>query len=152
MRSGDVGAVGLALSLVLVAVAIALSRWRGLGLEGRISWATARATVQLLLVGIALTLVIDPDRPLIWSWLWVVAMIGYAGDVVRRRAPEIPNLLPLAVGAFFLSGLVTLGVIFGLGVFPLESRAIVPLTGMVIGNSLVAAVLISQRFLEDLRD
>ncbi len=152
MRSGDVGAIGLVLSLLLVAVALALSRWRGLGLEGRIGWAVARAVVQLLLVGVALTLVIDPDRSLIWSWLWVVAMIGYAGDVVRRRAPEIPHLLPLTVGAFLLSGLVTLGVIFGLRVFPAEGRTIVPLAGMMVGNAMNATVLSARRTIEELRD
>jgi putative ABC transport system permease protein len=152
MRSGDVGPIGLAFSLLLVAVAIGLSRWRGLGLEGRITWATARATVQLLLGGAALTLVIDPDRRLIWSWVWVVVMIAYAGDVVRRRAPEVPRLLPLSILAFFVSALVTLGVIFGLGIFPAEGRTIVPLAGMMVGNAMNATVLAARRIVEELRD
>ena len=152
MQSGDVGYLGLALSLLLVGVAVGLSRWRGLGLEARMTWATGRAIVQLLLVGAALTLVIDPGRPLVWSWLWVAAMIGYAGDVVRRRAPEIPRLRPLAIGAFLLSGLVTLGVIFGLGVFPAEGRTIVPLAGMMVGNAMNATVLSARRTVEELRD
>jgi putative ABC transport system permease protein len=152
MRSGDVTLVGLALSLLLVAVAIAMSRWRGLRLETRIAWATLRAIVQLLLVGAALTLIIDPDRSLLWSWLWVVAMIGYAGDVVRRRAPKVPRLLALTILAFAVTGVISLGVLFGLGVFPAEGRTIVPLAGMMVGNAMNATIIAARRTVEELRD
>jgi putative ABC transport system permease protein len=152
MLEGDVTPVGLALSLVLVAVAVAVSRWQRLGLDRRILWATARAIVQLLLVGFALALIIRPDQPLSWSWLWVVAMTVYAGDVVRRRAPEIPGLLPLAAAAFAAAGLITLGTLFGLGIFPVEGRTVVPLAGMMIGNAMNATVLTARRTVEELRD
>ena len=48
----DIGWTGLALSLLLVAVAVALSLWERLGLERGILWASARALVQLLAVGL----------------------------------------------------------------------------------------------------
>jgi putative ABC transport system permease protein len=149
---GDVTPLGLAASLLLVAVAVALSSWRRLGLERRILWATVRAIVQLLAVGVALTLVIDPVRSLAWSWLWVAAMTVYAGDVVRRRAPEIPHLLPLAAVAFVAAAVLTLGVVFGFGIVPAEGRTIVPLGGMMVGNAMNAAVLTARRIVEELRD
>jgi putative ABC transport system permease protein len=149
---GDVTPLGLAASLVLVAVAVAVSWWRRLGLERRILWATFRAIVQLLAVGVALTIVIDPDRPLLWSWLWAAAMAAYAGDVVRRRAPEIPHLLPLASAAFVAAAVLTLGVVFGLGIMPVEGRTVVPLAGMMVGNAMNAAVLTARRTVEELRD
>lgn len=152
MEQGDVTAVGLVASLALVAVAVVISRWQHLGLERRIAWSATRAIVQLLLVGWALALVIDPDQPLAWSWLWVVAMTLYAGDVVRRRAPEIPRLLPLAATAFAAAGVVTLGTLFGFGIFPLEGRTLVPLAGMMIGNAMNATVLTARRTVEELRD
>lgn len=152
MRSGDVTLVGLGLSLLLVAVAVGMSRWRGLRLEGRIAWATARAIVQLLLVGAALTLVIEPGRSLAWSWLWVAAMIAYAGDVVRRRAPEVPRLLLLTILAFGVTGVISFGVIFGLEVFPAEGRTIVPLAGMMVGNAMNATIVAARRTVEELRD
>lgn len=152
MAEGDVTPLGLAASLALVAVAVALSRWQGLVLERRLLWAAARAIVQLLLVGGALALILDPDRSLAWSWLWVAAMTAYAGDVVRRRAPEIPGLLPLAVLAFAAAGVVTLGALFGFAIFPLEGRTLVPLAGMMIGNAMNATVLTARRTVEELRD
>jgi hypothetical protein len=84
MLQGDVTPLGLAASLALVAVAVVVSLWQRLRLERRVVWAATRAIIQLLLVGAALALVIDPARPLVWSWLWVGAMTIYAGDVVRH--------------------------------------------------------------------
>src|SRR5690606_4159287 len=54
----QIGWTGLAASLVLIAVAIALSGWQHLRLSRSILWATARAAVQLFLVGWALKLVL----------------------------------------------------------------------------------------------
>ena len=148
----EVGALGIAASLVLVAVAVGLSwRW-GLGLERSLVWASARALVQLLIVGWALALVIDPGRPLFLSWLWVAAMVIFAADVARRRAPEVPGIAVLALAAFAATGAVALGVLFGLGILPLEGRTLVPMAGLAIGNAMNATVLASRRIVEELRD
>lgn len=150
--NGQVGWVGLATSLILVAFAAGISLWRRLGLERQLAWAAARALVQLLLVGGALTLLFEPGRSLWWSWAWVAGMVAYAGDVARRRAPEVPRFAPLAVAAFAGAAVVTLGVIFGLRVFPLQGRTLVPIAGMMIGNSMTAMVLVARRLVDELRD
>ncbi len=152
MPQGDVGALGVAASLVLVAVAIALSVAGRLGLERSLVWAAARALVQLLLVGVALTVVIDPDRPLVLSWLWIAAMLVFCADVARRRAREAPGIFPLALAAFTATAAVALGVVFGLRVFPLEGRTLVPIAGLAIGNSMNAAVVTARRLIEEVRD
>ncbi|WP_129667208.1 ABC transporter permease [Phytoactinopolyspora endophytica] len=149
---GEVSIAGLATSLALVGVAAAISLWQHLGLERRILWAAARALVQLLLVGAALSLIIEEGRPIVWSWLWVVAMVAYAGDVARRRAPEVPGIMWLAIGAFASAAVISLGVLFGFGVLPLEGRTLVPIAGMMVGNSMTATVLVARRLVEELRD
>lgn len=150
--NGQVGWVGLVTSLILVAFAAGISLWRRLGLERQLAWAAARALVQLLLVGGALTLLFEPGRSLWWSWAWVAGMVAYAGDVARRRAPEVPRFALLAVAAFAGAAVVTLGVIFGLRVFPLQGRTLVPVAGMMIGNSMTAMVLVARRLVDELRD
>ncbi len=62
--NGQIGWIGLATSLALVAFAAAISLWQRLGLERQVVWAAARALVQLLLVGGALTLLFEPGRSL----------------------------------------------------------------------------------------
>ena len=148
--ANDIGWTGLAASLLLVGVAVGLSFWRRLSLERSIIWASARAMVQLLLVGVALTFVLH--RSLAWSWAWVVAMVLFAADVVRRRAPEVPNVFSLALVAFAAAGAVTLLVLFGLSIFPLEPKTLIPLAGMMVGNSMTSTVVVARRVLEELRD
>ena len=150
--NGQVGWIGLVTSLALVAFAAAISLWQRLGLERQVVWAAARALVQLLLVGGALTLLFAPGRSLWWSWAWTAGMVVYAGDVARRRAPEVPRLAPLAIAALATAVVVTLGVIFGLRVFPLQARTLVPVAGMMIGNSMTAMVLVARRLVDELRD
>lgn len=148
----DIGWGGLAASLVLVAVAVAISLARRLGLEGGVVWASARALAQLLAVGVALDFLLDVDRPLAWSWAWVVAMVVFAADTVRRRAREVPDVFALALAAFAAAAVVTLLVLFGLDVFPLEARTLIPMAGMMVGNSMTSTVLVARRVLEELRD
>ncbi len=150
--NAQVSWVGLATSLALVAVASAISMWQRLGLERQTLWAAARALVQLLVVGAVLAWLLLPGRSLWWSWAWTAGMILYAGEVARRRAPEVPRLGLLTIAAFTAAAVVTLGVLFGLRIFPLQARTLVPIAGMMIGNSMTAVVLVARRLVDELRD
>ena len=66
----NIGWVGFVSSLVLAAVAVVVSVSQGLGSARSILWSCPRATVQLLIVGVALKPVLDPSQPLLWSWVW----------------------------------------------------------------------------------
>jgi len=148
----NIGWVGLVSSLVLIAIVVALSIVQRLGLERSIVWSATRALVQLLIVGYALGWVIDPDRPVALAWLWVAVMVVVAALIIRQRAPEVPSLLPLAIVATAASAVVSLGVIFVFRIFPMEGRTVVPLAGMMIGNSLAATVVASRRIVSELAD
>lgn len=148
--STEPSTLGLAASGVLVAVAVGLSAWRRLGLERSMLWAALRALAQLAIIGVALELVIDPLRPLVYSWLWVAAMIVFAAWTSRRRAPEVPGGFVLSLAAYTASAVVSLGVLFGFSIFPVEGRTVVPLAGMVVGNSLASTVLVGRRIVAEL--
>jgi putative ABC transport system permease protein len=79
-------------------------------------------------------------------------MIVFAAATVRRRAREVPQLFPLALAAFGTAAFVVLGVLFGLGVFELDVRTLIPVAGLMIGNSMTATVLVARRLVEELRD
>lgn len=148
--ANDIGWTGLVASFVLVGVAIALSFVRRLSLERSILWASARAAVQLLLVGVALEFVLK--RNIAWSWAWVIVMMLFAADTVRRRARDVPGVFTLSLLAFAAAGAVSLFVLFGLRVFPLEPKTLIPLAGMMVGNSMTATVVVARRVMEELRD
>lgn len=150
MGDGTIGWGGLAASLVLVAVAVLLSWRRRLDLEGTIVWSCGRAIVQLLLVGQALALLIDDDAPVAASWAWVVLMVLFAALTVRRRAPEVPGAFGLALAAMATSSGLSLGTVFALGIYPVVPRAIVPIAGMMIGNSISGTVSAARRVIAEL--
>lgn len=152
MGHGDVNALGLATSLILVAVALAVSLSQQLRLEKDLIWSVLRAFAQLIVMGFVLAWLLEPGRSIAYSWLWVVVMVVFAAWTVRSRAPEIPGLFSIAVAALTAATVVTMGVIFGLSVFPMEARAIVPLGGMMIGNSLGGTVVAARRVADELAD
>ena len=81
-----------------------------------------------------------------------MVMISAAAITTQLRAPEVPGAGWLAAVAFTLATAVCLTVLLGAGVFPTEGRTIVPLAGLVIGNSLSATVIASRRIVGELRD
>lgn len=141
----DVGIGGVAASSILIAVAVAISVAERLGLARSIIWAAARALGQLLVIGAALGLVLADDAPLILSWMWVLLMVVVGAGTVAARTPEVPRTFPTAFAALGCAQAVGLLVIYGLGIFPLEPRTIVPVAGMLLGNSIGATVLAARR-------
>lgn len=152
MSATQIGWAGLLASLVLVGIAIGLSSWQRLHLSRTIMWAAARAAAQLFVVGFALRLVLDSSASVWWAWLWVVLMVGVAGLTIRARAREVPGALGLGLLAMVTVLVVSSSVIFGFGIFPLEGRTIVPLAGMVIGNSMTSCVLVGRRIVGEFSD
>ena len=152
MSTTAIGITGLLASLVPIGIAVALSASQRLHLSATIGWAVVRAGVQLLVVGAALGLILDPDAPMALAWAWVVLMIGVAAATVRHRAPEVPGILVLATCAMGAVVAVNLCVMFGFGIFPLEARTLIPLVGLMVGNSMSATVVISRRVVGELSD
>jgi putative ABC transport system permease protein len=152
MEEATIGWGGLALSLILVAIAVVASLWRGLRLEREMLWATGRALVQLLAAGAVLVVVIDEDAPVALAWAWAAGMVVVAAVTVRRRAPEVPGIGALAFVVTAASTALSLAVVFGLGIFPAVGRAIVPIAGIVIGNSLGSTVVAARRIITELAD
>lgn len=150
--TGYVSWIGLVASLALVGVAMAVSIWQHLGLELSLAWASVRAIGQLLAVGAVLAVVFDPGVPIAVSWLWVALMVVFAAETIRRRAPEIPAARRLALAALGLAAAVTLALLFVLRIFPVTPRTVVPLAGMVVGNSLTATVVAARRVVGELSD
>jgi putative ABC transport system permease protein len=150
--NGPVEVVGAVASGLLVLVAIGISWWAGLRLERDLITAAVRAAAQLALLGIVLVAILTPGQPLALSWLWVALMVVFAAWTVHRRVPSVPGLWLLSMGAFTASAVVTLGVLFGTGVFPVDSATVVPLAGLMIGNSMTATVLVARRITAELKD
>ncbi|MGE5507450.1 MAG: ABC transporter permease [Chitinophagales bacterium] len=135
-------------ALSLVAVGVAISRREGLGLEKDILWGAVRAAVQLTLIGFVLRYVFGVRNWLLTTTM-VALMIGVAGQTAAKRGKAIPGALPLATGAIAAGAAVTLGLMVGLHIISYRPDQVIPISGMIVGNAMVATALLLNRLKDD---
>ncbi|MBA2794534.1 MAG: iron export ABC transporter permease subunit FetB [Thermoleophilaceae bacterium] len=138
----------VAASLALVALAAAVSLWRRAELEADLALAVLRSFLQLTAVGYVIQAIFDSDS------LWLVAlllavMVGFGSATARSRARGVPNALGPIVLALATAAGVTLGLVLALGIFEAQPRYLVPVGGMVIGNSMTAAAVALNRLADE---
>jgi putative ABC transport system permease protein len=146
--SGAISYADVALAVALVVVAVAISRVRGLGLEGDMAVALGRSFAQLLAVGYVLAFVFDGHGGL--SAVVLAAMVATASFTAGRRARQVPGASVVAAVSLGAATLGTLGVLAGLGIVPVEARAVVPLGSMVLSNAMISASLVMTTLRHDL--
>ncbi|MGB7413792.1 MAG: iron export ABC transporter permease subunit FetB [Thermosynechococcaceae cyanobacterium] len=145
------GQLLLASSLILINMGLSFALQ--LGLEKSLGIATVRLVVQLLLVGYILDWVFALNNP--WLVLLVALMMSaIAGNAsvnrTRRRFPSIywHSVLSILASSALVTGLLVQGVI---RIDPwYDPQYVIPLLGMVLGNTLTGTSLALDRFMEDL--
>ncbi len=150
-----IGAVELLTAASLVALAAAISLLLRLELAGRVVIASLRTVVQLLAVGYLLQAVFTVEAA--WPVIVVLlAMTGVAGWAALGRVERsIPGAYGLALAAIALSAFVATGVVtqLSLGIQPwYRPQYLIPLAGMVLGNSLTGISLAMDRLLAGLSE
>ena len=142
--------VSALLALGLVAVAVALSLYRRLDLERDIGIAVLRSFVQLTAIGFVIDFVFGLESPAYVALLLAV-MVGFAGWTSARRAKGVPRAFVFAVGAIGVAAVATIGLLILLWIVPPTARYLIPLGGMVIGNSMNAVSLTLTRIRDDVK-
>ncbi len=149
------GFMDLVLVYGLVLLAIALARLRGIGQEWQMLWASLRMVVQLFAVGSLLHLVFNAKSPL--ASLAILLVMGLCtlqvvGGRLERRMPRFYPVMATALLAgcggatFVLCGL-------ALDYTPwYDPRYLIPLAGMIIGNSMNGASLAAERLASGIRE
>ncbi len=143
------GRVGASIALVLLAGMI--SRWQKADLEKDLFVSTVRSFIQLIAIGYVLQFVFGLDHPL-WTTILIVIMTLMAGSVAGKRVKTIPHAMVLALISIAIGAVLTIGSLLLLGVFTYDPQTIIPIGGMVIGNSMTACTLTMKHLAEDLRD
>jgi putative ABC transport system permease protein len=147
----DVTLAEVAGALALVAIAIAVSLWRRTDLERDIGIAVVRSFVQLIAIGYVIQLIFDEDSLALVVAL-ITVMVVFGAFTARSRAKKVPHaFVPLLI-ALALAGGLTLGLVVALGVFEPTPRYLVPVGGMVIGNSMTAAAVALNRLGDEMED
>ena len=136
---GDVAA-----TLALVGVAVAVSFWRRADLERDIGIAVVRSAIQLTAIGYVINFIFDQDS--LWFVVALLAvMVVFGALQARSRAKRVPDAFWPLLLSLALAAAVTLGLVVALGVFKAQPRYLVPVGGMVVGNSMTAAAVTLNR-------
>lgn len=138
-----------ALSLILVAIALGVSLRERLGLERDLIWATGRAVVQLAVVAAVITVAFEH---LGYAALFLIVMIVAAAWTSGKRLTGVPGSYRVAALAISLASGVALVVLFGTGVFDFAPRFLIPIGGMLIGNTMNATSLAGVRLRDEVFD
>lgn len=151
----DIDIWGLVAAVVMVIVAAGISALMKTGVAKSLIWSTARSLVQLLAMGFILEYVIRQNN--VWLVIGLVALMLLAAvQITMGRATGAPKGL---VGIVLLSLVVTmllmLAIVAELIVRPkpwYAPQLIIPLTGMLLGNTVSALALGLSRFFESMRE
>jgi putative ABC transport system permease protein len=147
----DVSLGQVAAALTLVAIAVAVSFWQRAGLEEEIGIAVVRSFIQLTAIGFVIQIIFDEDR-LVFVVALIAIMVGFGALTARQRARKVPGALWPLVVALGVAATGTLGLVVALDVFEPEPRFLVPVGGMVVGNSMTAAAVALNRLGDDVHD
>jgi putative ABC transport system permease protein len=140
----DISLGEVAAALALVAIAVVASRWQEAELEEDIGIAVVRSFVQLTAIGFVINFIFDRDE-LLFVIALLAVMVGFGALTARARASAVPNALGPLLIALSVAGAATLGLVVALGIIEPEPRFLVPVGGMVIGNSMTAAAVALNR-------
>lgn len=135
----------LSLTLIFVLIPLVLSKTLNLGLEKDTIVATVRSIVQLLAVGYVLKFVFDSEN-LLYIFLMVTLMVAAATHNAHKKGASISGIVWKVAGTLIFVEVLTQSILLGFQITPATAQYIIPISGMVIGNSMVLAILFLNRF------
>jgi putative ABC transport system permease protein len=133
--------------VVLVGVAVAASRLGRLGVERQQVTAAIRAVVQLAVVSLVITAALES---LGWSLAFVALMFVVASVTALGRVGAPRAQLPWVMAAVAAGAVPVLALILGSGTVPFNGPGIIPIAGIVIGNTMTAASLTGRRAYDEI--
>ncbi|XP_074351868.1 protein ALUMINUM SENSITIVE 3-like [Apium graveolens] len=134
----------------VVLVAVFLSYLQKSGLEAEMLYSILRAFLQLSVIGFVIEFIFTQDNS-VWILAAYLFMVVVAGYTAGQRAKHVPRGKYVA-GAYILVGTaVTMFLLVLLKVFPFTPRYIIPVAGMMVGNSMTVTGVTMKRLRDDIR-
>ena len=144
------GLAEVGMSLIMVAIAWLASRWRHLPVGKEMTFGVLRAFVQLIAVGYALHFIFDLQSP----WLILLAlfvMITVGAHAAAERSKDFKGAFVFNFVSILIGFMITLATMLLFDIISWQARYVIPLSGMIIGNSMNASALAIDRLCSDLR-
>lgn len=133
---------------VLLAVTVVANRIARLGLARDAVVAAVRAVIQLTIAATVITFVIGS---IWWSVAALVGMFVMAVITTCRRV-EAPGAWPWAAAAMACGVAPVLAILLATRTIPIEGIALIPIVGIVLGNTMTVHTLVGRRSFAALRE
>ncbi len=151
MTQITLGPLDLFWASTLVLLAGILSLILGLGLERRLLWAALRTVVQLSILGLVLKGIFAHESPWSVTFILIFMILMASREAVARSSRSYTGIFwnaaaTMSFSAILVGGIVTQVIV---GVKPwYHPQYVIPLMGMILGNSLNGVSLSLDRFLD----
>lgn len=134
----------------VVLLAVLLSYFQKLGLEAEMVYSILRAFLQLSVIGFVLEFIFTHDNS-VWILMAYLFMVVVAGYTAGQRAKHVPQGKYVAGASILVGTAVTMFLLVLLKVFPFTPRYIIPVAGMMVGNSMTVTGVTMKRLRDDIR-
>lgn len=151
MSSSLMNSSSLLISSSLVLVALLFSYFQKLKLEKEIIISVIRAIIQLVIVGYLLNYIFGLKKP-IFTTLLLLFMAFNAAYNAAKRGKTIKNGLLISFISISLGTIVTLSILVFSGAIKYEPYQIIPVSGMIISNAMVALGLCYRQLTSDFKN
>lgn len=132
--------LALSFTLLFVIITMLLSVWQKLDLEKDIAIGTVRSAIQLLAVGYVLQFVFQSEN-LLFIVLIICVMIVVAAHNAAKRAKGMSGVVWRIILSIATMEILMMGLLLSLQIIEATPQYIIPLSGMTIGNAMVACGL-----------
>ncbi len=149
----NISLFGLLLAYSMILVLIGLSHLTRLKLEKDLFIGSLRAMGQLYIMGAVLVYIFSLHRWYVVMGLLILMMLFATHTAIRRIKRPIPGLFTITLSALIAGSVITLVFITGVvvGWKPwYEPRYLIPIGGMVLGNSMNGLALAADRLVSEL--
>ena len=150
----EIGWAGLAWAGVPVLACLGLLAWLRLGQVGPLALATVRMILQLMLLAVVLAWVFRTNGPVVLFGVSLVMLLVSSHTVGQRlgKAGRRVRWETMATLGFAVATTMGVLVLLALRLRPWhDTRVVIPLLGMVLGNSVNAVALAAERLESQLR-
>ncbi|MGR3742306.1 ABC transporter permease [Companilactobacillus sp. DQM5] len=151
MQNLAVNNLSLALSFVLVLVALYFGYKEKLGIDKDIIIGVIRAIIQLFVVGYILKYIIRTNNVILTLAMMIIIVTNAAWNA-KKRGAGIPDIFWTSLLAIVTSTGATIGVLVASGSIRFIPQQIVPVSGMIASNSMVAIGLCYRNMIAAFKD
>ncbi|MGL5751310.1 MAG: ABC transporter permease [Paraclostridium sp.] len=127
----------LIIASCLMIIPIVISSREKLGLEKEIITSVIRAVIQLVIVGYILDLVFGINNPIIIIILIIIMCLNASLNIMKR-GKQIKNVFMISLVSILTGSSITITVLVLSGVISFTPDEIIPISGMIISNAMVA--------------